>query len=44
MPKFVVAIDQGTTCSTVALMDARGVVYASVNDECPQIYRRNALA
>ena len=38
MPKFVLAIDQGTTGSTVALMDARGKLRASVNYEFPQIY------
>jgi len=36
--KFVLAIDQGTTGSTVALMDARGKLRASVNYEFPQIY------
>jgi len=40
MAKFVLAIDQGTTGSTVALMDARGTVRASVNYEFPQIYPR----
>jgi len=38
MAKFVLAIDQGTTGSTVALMDARGKLRASVNFEFPQIY------
>jgi glycerol kinase len=38
MAKFVLAIDQGTTGSTVALMDARGKLRASVNYEFPQIY------
>jgi len=38
MAKFVLAIDQGTTGSTVALMDARGQLRASVNYEFPQIY------
>jgi len=37
---FVLAIDQGTTGSTVALMDARGKLRASVNNEFPQIYPR----
>jgi glycerol kinase len=37
---FVMAIDQGTTGSTVALMDARGKLRASVNNEFPQIYPR----
>jgi glycerol kinase len=36
--KFVLAIDQGTTGSTVALMDARGKLRARVNYEFPQIY------
>ena len=40
MAKFVLAIDQGTTGSTVALMDARGKLRASVNYEFPQIYPR----
>ena len=38
MADFVLAIDQGTTGSTVALMDARGKVRASVNHEFPQLY------
>jgi glycerol kinase len=38
MGRFVLAIDQGTTGSTVALMDAKGVLRASVNHEFPQIY------
>lgn len=38
MAKFVLAIDQGTTGSTVALMDARGRLRASVNHEFPQLY------
>ena len=38
MGRFVLAIDQGTTGSTVALMDARGVLRGSVNFEFPQIY------
>ena len=40
MGQFVLAIDQGTTGSTVALMDARGKLQASVNFEFPQIYPR----
>lgn len=40
MADFVLAIDQGTTGSTVALMDSRGEVRASVNCEFPQIYPR----
>jgi glycerol kinase len=38
MGEFVLAIDQGTTGSTVALMDARGKLRGSVNYEFPQIY------
>ena len=38
MAEFVLAIDQGTTGSTVALMDDRGKLRASVNYEFPQIY------
>ena len=38
MPDFVLAIDQGTTGSTVALMDDRGRLRAAVNNEFPQIY------
>ena len=38
MAEFVLAIDQGTTGSTVALMDSAGQVRASVNHEFPQIY------
>jgi glycerol kinase len=38
--QFVLAIDQGTTGSTVALMDAHGKLRASVNFEFPQIYPR----
>ncbi len=40
MAGFVLAIDQGTTGSTVALMDAKGKLRASVNNEFPQIYPR----
>ncbi len=40
MAEFVLAIDQGTTGSTVALMDDRGKLRASVNYEFPQIYPR----
>ncbi|MFV0276225.1 MAG: FGGY family carbohydrate kinase, partial [Parahaliea sp.] len=35
---FVLAIDQGTTGSTVALMDGQGCIRASVNHEFPQIF------
>ena len=40
MANFVLAIDQGTTGTTVALMDARGALRASVNCEFPQVYPR----
>ncbi|WP_439108175.1 glycerol kinase GlpK [Congregibacter sp.] len=38
MPDFVLAIDQGTTGSTVALVDAQGQLCASVNVEFPQVF------
>lgn len=38
MANYILAIDQGTTGSTVALMDARGRLRASVNHEFPQLY------
>ncbi len=38
MAEFVLAIDQGTTGSTVALMDSAGKLRASVNHEFPQLY------
>lgn len=38
MAGYILAIDQGTTGSTVALMDAGGKLCASVNYEFPQIY------
>ena len=38
MAKFILAIDQGTTGSTVALMDHTGKLRCSVNFEFPQIY------
>lgn len=38
MADFVLAIDQGTTGSTVALVDAQGQLCASVNQEFPQIF------
>lgn len=38
MPDFVLAIDQGTTGSTVALVDAQGQLCASVNVEFKQHY------
>lgn len=40
MAEFVLAIDQGTTGSTVALMDDSGKLQASVNSEFPQVYPR----
>ena len=40
MAKFVLAIDQGTTGSTVALVDHRGRLLAKSNFEFPQIYPR----
>ena len=40
MARYILAIDQGTTGSTVALMDAGGRLRASVNYEFPQIYPR----
>jgi glycerol kinase len=40
MGEFVLAIDQGTTGSTVALMDAAGALRASGNFEFPQMYPR----
>ncbi len=38
MASFVLAIDQGTTGSTVALVDHRGQLRARANYEFPQIY------
>ena len=38
MARVVLAIDQGTTGTTVALMDARGRLLGSVNHEFPQLY------
>ncbi len=40
MAGYVLAIDQGTTGTTVALMDERGHIVGSVNREFPQIYPR----
>ena len=40
MADYILAIDQGTTGSTVALMDERGELRAAVNHEFPQIYPR----
>jgi glycerol kinase len=37
---FILALDQGTTGTTVALMDHQGRVWASVNHEFPQVYPR----
>ncbi|MEP5764312.1 MAG: glycerol kinase GlpK [Halieaceae bacterium] len=38
MASYVLALDQGTTGSTVALVDHRGQLRAAVNHEFPQIY------
>ncbi len=38
MASYILAIDQGTTGTTVALIDAKGRLKASVNHEFPQIY------
>ena len=38
MASFVLAIDQGTTGTTAALMDESGRVRAKVNTEFAQIY------
>ena len=38
MPAFVLAIDQGTTGTTAALMDERGRIRAKANTEFPQLY------
>jgi glycerol kinase len=40
MADFILAIDQGTTGSTVALMDGRGELRDAVNFEFPQLYPR----
>ena len=36
--KAILAIDQGTTGTTVAVMNTRGALLGSVNYEFPQIY------
>jgi glycerol kinase len=38
MPKYVLSIDQGTTGSTVMVLDERLAVRAKQNEEFPQIY------
>ena len=38
MTDVILAIDQGTTGTTVALMDAQGRLLGSVNNEFPQLY------
>lgn len=38
MAKFVLAIDEGTTGATAALMDESGVIRAKANLEFPQLY------
>jgi glycerol kinase len=40
MASYVLAIDQGTTGTTVAVVDRNGRLRASVNNEFPQIYPR----
>jgi glycerol kinase len=40
MASFILAIDQGTTGSTVALVDHRGQLRARVNNEFPQVFPR----
>jgi glycerol kinase len=40
MADYILAIDQGTTGSTVALVDAQGQLCASVNVEFPQHFPR----
>ena len=40
MAEIILAIDQGTTGSTVAAMDRRGRLLGSVNVEFPQLYPR----
>lgn len=38
MPQYIMAIDQGTTGTTAAIIDQSGCVVATVNKEYPQIY------
>ena len=38
MPKYVVALDQGTTSSRAMLVDANGCVVDAVQNPFPQIY------
>lgn len=38
MPQYIMAIDQGTTGTTAAIVDPSGCILASVNKEYPQIY------
>ena len=40
MPKYVLAIDQGTTGSTAVLLDEQIQVIAKVNQEFAQLYPR----
>ena len=40
MAEIILAIDQGTTGSTVAAMDRKGRLLGSVNVEFPQLYPR----
>lgn len=43
MPKYILAIDQGTTCSTVMLVDEKMRIVAKAGSEFPQIYPRPGL-
>ncbi len=38
MPKYVVALDQGTTSSRAMLVDANGCVVDAVQNPFPQVY------
>lgn len=38
MSKYILSIDQGTTGTTVSLIDAKGQVSTKVNEEFPQIF------
>ncbi len=38
MPQYIMAIDQGTTGTTAAIVDHAGAIVASVNKEYPQIF------
>jgi glycerol kinase len=43
MKKYILAIDQGTTGSTVALIDKKGKIVSSSNVEFPQIFPKPGL-